>query len=752
MGTGVAVGVLAAALATLLVLLVAQRTTPTTARHGSNASTAVRAVAPLLPLVLAAAVAAPWSTLGQLLGSCALLWVLTLPWLPFTRRWDPWAHAGWSLSVVAGGAYVVAMAAWTVGSGLAWVALVGAWLLWVLELMAWVLLLAYGWEIFDVLGARRWDRRLAPAAAVLSSETDAPFVSIHVPSHNEPPDLVIETLESLRRLDYPNFEVLVLDNNTDDEELWLPVARYCATYPSLMRFHRLLEWPGFKSGALNFAEDQADPRASIIAVVDADYQVEPNWLRETVGAFDDPRVGFVQTPQDYRDWNHAPYLRRLYYSYDYFFAVSQQSRDERNSAIFGGTMGLVRRSALVDVGRWDERCVTEDAELSLRLLAAGWSGHHLDHSYGHGIMPLTFEALKRQRFRWCFGGMQILKQHWRELLPWSRSTRLTLGQRLAYLSGGIQWFGDLLGLMFSVVVIASLLDLAFGGGLVVRRLTGLILVAVPAMIALGLVRAVAAVKTVGRGISWGDAVGVFLVWISLGWVVSLACVRGLLEPEGVFLRTPKVRSDVRWFDALRAHRAEMAMAVTAIASAAVALALAPKPVTLLLSALLVVPVVGWLAAPAHSVAAMRADLPEALRRRRSAERTRGWWRPGTRALPAVSLLGGAAVAGLLLVVIQPGSSQTPRQPVTSIGQPREASRPASHSRSTSTTQTTSWTWNWSTTTTTPSPKATATPSVVSTQPPAPSSTSSTSTPPRPSTVSPSSTSTKPGRSPTKKPH
>ena len=750
MGTGVAVGVLAAALATLLALVMAQRTTPTSSRHGSSAATGVRAAAPLLPLVVGALVLAPWSTLGQLLGSCLVLWLLTLPWLPITRRWDVWAHAGWSLTVVAGGAYVVAMAAWTVGSGLGWGALVGAWLLWVLELMAWLLLLAYGWEIFDVIGSRHWDRRLPAAAAALAPDADVPFVSIHVPSHNEPPDLVIETLESLRRLDYPNFEVLLLDNNTEDEDLWLPVARYCATYPSVMRYHRLLEWPGFKSGALNFGEDQADPRASIIAVVDADYQVEPNWLRETVGAFEDPRVGFVQTPQDYRDWNHAGYLRRLYYSYDYFFAVSQQSRDERDSAIFGGTMGLVRRSALRDVGRWDEWCVTEDAELSLRLLAAGWTGHHLDHSYGHGIMPLTFEALKRQRFRWCFGGMQILRRHWSELMPWSRSTRLSLAQRLAYLSGGVQWFGDLLGLMFSIVVVASLLDLAFGDGLVVRRLTGLILVAVPALIAVGLVRAVAAVKTVGRGISWGDAVGVFFVWMSLGWVVSMACVRGLLEPEGVFLRTPKVRSDVRWLDAMRAHRAEIALAAAATTSAVLAIALAPKPVTLLLSALLVVPVAGWLAAPVHSVAALRADLPEALRRHRSTERTRGWWRPGNRTLPVVSILGGAAVAGLLFVVIQPGSNQTPRQPVTSIGKPREASPP----RSTSTPTTTTTPWTWSTTTTTaPSTTTTSTPSAVTTAPPPPLSTSSTSTVPRPSTVSPSSvTRTKPGRSPTTKPH
>jgi cellulose synthase/poly-beta-1,6-N-acetylglucosamine synthase-like glycosyltransferase len=68
-------------------------------------------------------------------------------------------------------------------------------------------------------------------------------------------------------------------------------------------------------------------------------------------------------------------------------------------AIFAGTMGLIRRSALESVGGWDEWCITEDAELSLRLLRDGWSGLHVDASYGQGVMPLTFEALKGQRFR-----------------------------------------------------------------------------------------------------------------------------------------------------------------------------------------------------------------------------------------------------------------------------------------------------------------------------------------------------------------
>jgi cellulose synthase/poly-beta-1,6-N-acetylglucosamine synthase-like glycosyltransferase len=103
-------------------------------------------------------------------------------------------------------------------------------------------------------------------------------------------------------------------------------------------------------------------------------------------------------------------LHGLYDAYSYFFSTSMPSRNERDSIIFAGTMGLLRRSVLESLGGWDEWCITEDAEASLRMLRAGYSGLFLPRSYGQGIMPLTFAALKSQPFRWCFGGMQAAPQ------------------------------------------------------------------------------------------------------------------------------------------------------------------------------------------------------------------------------------------------------------------------------------------------------------------------------------------------------
>jgi hypothetical protein len=660
-GSLVLEAVLSSVLATLGCLLTAPRRSSGRVRRASPAAWPARALFPLVPLGLVGAGMLLVADASEVAVVVGVLWVATLPWLGKTARWGAWAHSAWSLTVAAGLSYLGAMLWWTLDSGLGGLTLVGAWLLLGLEAAAYLLLLAYGWEVFDVLGSRQWRRRLAPGTtAVATTRTDLPFVSVHVPAHNEPPEMLIETLRSLADLDYPAYEVLVIDNNTEDDALVDPVAAFCAEHPEVFRFHRLLDWPGHTSGALNYALTVTDPRALVVGVVDADYQVDADWLRETVGAFDDPQVAFVQSPQDYRDWEGSGYLRRLYFSHDYVFSVSQPSRDERDAAIFGGTMGLVRLEALRDVGGWDEWCVTEDAELSLRLLEAGYSGHHLDRAFGRGILPLTFEALKGQRFRSSFGGMQILRRHWRTLMPWSR-TRLDRSQRLAYLVGSLQWAGDLLALVFAAVVAVSLLDVALGSGLVLQRLGGLVLVAVPAVVLLGLLRAVAVVKVVTRRATWRDALGAFLTWLSLGWVVSIAVVRGLTAPEGAFLRSPKAGGGVGLSDALRSNRAELGSAVVAGVAMLTAVLVRPGLVTLALAALLAVPVVGWLAAPASTLAAFRADLPARLRARRDSERARARSTRGGGARGAFATAAAvAAVVGVVVLVVSPASDQTPR--------------------------------------------------------------------------------------------
>jgi hypothetical protein len=106
-----------------------------------------------------------------------------------------------------------------------------------------------------------------------------PFVSLHVPAYNEPPEILIQTIKALEQIDYPNFEVVVVDNNTKDPEVWGPVEEYCRDRP-LVKFVHVSPWPGFKAGACNLAlNEYTDPRAEIIGLVDADELVQPYYLK-----------------------------------------------------------------------------------------------------------------------------------------------------------------------------------------------------------------------------------------------------------------------------------------------------------------------------------------------------------------------------------------------------------------------------------------------------------------------------------------
>ncbi len=216
------------------------------------------------------------ATGGNLVAGVAGLVAVSLAWLPMTRRWSARAHLCWASSTFLFVVYLCFALQWTFTSRLGPASTAGGVLLWVPEVFAALLSCAYLWELCDALGTENWHRRLRPAASAAPAGY-VPMVSLHVPAHNEPPDMVIDTLRALLRLDYPRFEIILIDDNTDDEDLWRPVQAWCARHG--IKFEHLENWPGYKSGALNYAlRELTHPDAEIIGVIDSDYQVEPGFL------------------------------------------------------------------------------------------------------------------------------------------------------------------------------------------------------------------------------------------------------------------------------------------------------------------------------------------------------------------------------------------------------------------------------------------------------------------------------------------
>ncbi len=226
------------------------------------------------------------------------------------------------------------------------------------------------------------------------SDGPTPKVSIHIAAYKESPDMLIQTLNSVAALDYPNFEVLVIINNTPEERYWKPIEAHCEALGERFKFLNFQKVSGFKAGALNMALPYMADDAEIIATLDADYVVERSWLADLVPQFADPKVAIVQAPQDHRDGHESVFKSFLNSEYSGFFDIGMVQRNEDNAIVAHGTMLLMRRSAFEEVGGWQTDTITEDTELGLRLFEAGYSAHYTNRRYGFGLLPDNYRRLQ----------------------------------------------------------------------------------------------------------------------------------------------------------------------------------------------------------------------------------------------------------------------------------------------------------------------------------------------------------------------
>lgn len=324
----------------------------------------------------------------------------------------------------------------------------GMWVMWgmgaFLMVPLIIMTLAKANELFkSSIGMR--PSRLAPLDL---ESNNVPFVSIHVPAYKEQPHVLAETLTALSKLQYPNFEVLVIINNTPEAHYWKPIESLCEALGDQFVFMNIT-CTGFKAGALNAALAQTNQTAEIIAVVDADYVVEPTWLQDLVPLFDDPKVAIVQAPQDHRDSDESIIKTTMNAEYAGFFDIGMIERNEENAIVVHGTMVMVRLSAMIEVGGWGTDTIVEDSELGLRLFEAGYVAHYTNKRYGYGLLPDTFEAFKVQRHRWAYGAIQILKKHWREFKPSAK--KLNERQKKKFITGWSFWLSDAIGPVMAVM-------------------------------------------------------------------------------------------------------------------------------------------------------------------------------------------------------------------------------------------------------------------------------------------------------------
>ena len=270
---------------------------------------------------------------------------------------------------------------------------------------------SFGQSILQFRAMRPASDGLPEIAATSIFSAERTFVSVHVPTHEEPPELVVATLERLSQLRGPNFEVLVIDNNTRDPETWQPVAAAAARLGPRFRFYHFDDVVGAKAGALNLALEFVDPRTTHVAIVDADYQVSPDFLDDAVRAMSAQPVDYIQFPQAYRGVSSsASGVERELGDY---FGCFGAAAGRFGSLLPTGTLSVFSLAALRDVGGWSAETITEDADIGVRLHAAGRRGLWLPREAGTGLLPLDFGGLQKQRARWVAGNVQVLRGIWR---------------------------------------------------------------------------------------------------------------------------------------------------------------------------------------------------------------------------------------------------------------------------------------------------------------------------------------------------
>jgi cellulose synthase/poly-beta-1,6-N-acetylglucosamine synthase-like glycosyltransferase len=385
---------------------------------------------------------------------------------------------------------------------------------------------------------RFWAEPAPPAGAAPAASDAPPLVSIHMACANEPPEMVMHTVESLLALDWPAFEVIVVDNNTRDARARHRLARWMAERDdSRLRFAQFEQLAGFKAGALNQALALTSPQAQWIAVVDADYEVAPQWLREVHPHLQDPSVSVVQAPQAHRHWAGRAFDRMMNWETEGFFRIGMHHRHERNAIIQHGTMTLARATHLQRL-RWNEDCVCEDTELGLRLLSEGGRAVYADRVLGTGLLPLDFVAYARQRRRWALGAMQIFKTHAGSLLGRSG---LTAAQRYHFLAGWLPWLGDALHLLFSIVMILFSLGMVYRPTSVEPPLWLFVAPLVAFFVARLLIGPLLYMRCVPCG--WADRLGAAVAGMALSHSVARGVLQGLFRRRAVFDVTRKSAED-----------------------------------------------------------------------------------------------------------------------------------------------------------------------------------------------------------------
>ncbi|KEO74094.1 glycosyltransferase [Anditalea andensis] len=255
-----------------------------------------------------------------------------------------------------------------------------------------------------------------------------PYVTVQLPLFNEKyvVDRLIHAAAAIR---YPaaKLEIQLLDDSTDET---VQMVQSCIRlYPQFDIVHiQRDDRKGFKAGALKNALGSA--KGELIAIFDADFVPDPDFLIKTVGFFKDPKVGMVQSRWTHLNEDYSILTRLQAFALDAHFMVEQLGRNCQKAFInFNGTGGIWRKACILDAGNWEDDTLTEDLDLSYRAQKKGWEFIYRPDIASPAELPPVMSAIKSQQFRWTKGGAECAVKHLKSVftlpLPWKTKYHAT---------------------------------------------------------------------------------------------------------------------------------------------------------------------------------------------------------------------------------------------------------------------------------------------------------------------------------------
>lgn len=251
----------------------------------------------------------------------------------------------------------------------------------------------------------------------LSNPDEVPYVTIQLPVFNEM-YVMDRLLENIALIEYPKdkLEIQVLDDSTDEtvKSTATHVAKLKATGLDIVHICRTNR-QGFKAGALK--EGLVIAKGEFIAIFDADFLPEPDWLQRTIPHFKEDNIGVVQTRWGHINRNYSILTKIQAFALDAHFTLEQVGRNSRGHFInFNGTAGVWRKQCILDAGNWEGDTLTEDLDLSYRAQLKNWKFKYLENVHTPAELPVVISAARSQQFRWNKGGAEnFRKMLWKVL-------------------------------------------------------------------------------------------------------------------------------------------------------------------------------------------------------------------------------------------------------------------------------------------------------------------------------------------------